>query len=226
MHKSFKALLLGAAFTSLVGCAATLPGKDASEIKIEQNHGYTAEQASLEEWWNIPYPTRFNPESLEKKQSFLKVEGKNIVDDAGKTFVMRGVNIADIDKLAYQDRWNKEIFEEVAAWGSNTVRIPIHPIAWRKRGKDWYFEKLDQAVQWANALDLYIIVDWHSIGNLKAEMYQHPMYITDMVESRDFWRDIAFRYKGVPTMAVYEIFNEPTNDFIGCLLYTSDAADD
>ena len=214
MHHSSKSIILGATLLSLVACTATTDQKS-TDIKIEQNHGYTAVQASVDEWWNIPYPTRFNPDSLTNEQSFLKVDSKNIVDGTGKPFVMRGVNIADIDKLAFQNRWNKGLFEVVADWGSNTVRIPIHPMSWRKRGKEWYFEKLDQAVAWANSLDMYIIIDWHSIGNLKAEMYQHPMYVTDIVETREFWRDIAFRYKNVPTMAVYEIFNEPTDDYIG-----------
>ena len=32
---------------------------------------------------------------------------------------------------------------------------------------------LDQAVDWANELGLYLILDWHSIGNLKEEKFQH-----------------------------------------------------
>ena len=46
-------------------------------------------------------------------------------------------------------------------------------------------------------------------------MYQHPMYQTSMVETRDFWRRMAFRYRDVPTVAVYELFNEPTDNYIG-----------
>jgi lysophospholipase L1-like esterase len=46
-------------------------------------------------------------------------------------------------------------------------------------------------------------------------MFQHPMYQTSLSETANFWKGIAHRYKGVPTVAVYELFNEPTDDFIG-----------
>jgi aryl-phospho-beta-D-glucosidase BglC (GH1 family)/lysophospholipase L1-like esterase len=128
---------------------------------------------------------------------------------------MRGVNIADPDKLFIQERWNRRLFEEIADWGANTIRLPVHPMGWRKRGPDWYLERIDEAVFWANSLGLYLIMDWHSIGNLKTQMFQHPMYQTSMAETRDFWRRIAFRYRDVPTVAVYELFNEPTDNFIG-----------
>ena len=181
----------------------------------ELNHGSTSQQITGEEWWDIPDPDRFDVSLLTEKQKTLRVSGKDIVTEDGDVFVMRGVNIADPDKLALQDRWNRELFEVVAAWGANTVRLPIHPMGWHKRGPDWYLDRIDEAVFWANSLGLYLIVDWHSIGNLHTEMYQHPMYQTSMVETRDFWRRIAFRYRDVPTVAVYELFNEPTDNYIG-----------
>lgn len=191
----------------------------------DQNHGFTNVQASEQEWWNIPYPTSFDMEALTNQQSFIKVDGNSFVDESGEEFIFRGVNIADPDKLAYQDRWNKELFAEIDRWGANTVRIPIHPLAWRIRGKQWYFDRIDEAVQWANELDMYLILDWHSIGNLEAELFQHVMYVTTQAETTQFWRDVALRYKGVPTIAVYELFNEPTHDYIGTGEYSLGKAD-
>ena len=49
-----------------------------------------------------------------------------------------------------------------------------------------------------------------SIGYLPTELYQHDMYVTTRRETLAFWRDVAFRYQGVATVAVYELFNEPT----------------
>ena len=181
----------------------------------EINHGATNVQSSDEEWWDIPYPDRFDTSLLTREQQALSVNGKNIVNENGETVVLRGVNIGDPAKLAYQDRWNRRIFDEVESWGANVIRLPVHPMGWRERGPEWYLERIDEAVFWANSLGLYLIIDWHSIGNLNSEMYQHPMYQTSMVETRDFWRRMAFRYRDVPTIAVYEVFNEPTNDFIG-----------
>jgi len=161
-------------------------------------------------WWNAPYPETFDSASLIKQPSFIRVDGNNFVDDSGKPFVFRGVNIGDPAKLSATGHWKKSLFAEAKNWGANVIRLPVHPTAWRQLGTSAYFELIDQAVVWANALDLYLIVDWHSIGNLGTEMYQHPMYDTTLKETRDFWRQVAFRYKGIATMAVYEIFNEPT----------------
>lgn len=170
-----------------------------------------ASQGTTTDWWNIPYPTTFDKTQL-KPQALVKVAGKHFVNDAGKTVVFRGVNIADPDKLAKQKQWHKNLFEELSRnWGANIIRLPIHPVAWKERGKSEYLKLIDQAVVWANELDIYLIVDWHSIGYLPTEQFQHPMYDTTQKQTRDFWRTIAFRYQGVPTIAVYELFNEPTS---------------
>lgn len=181
----------------------------------EVTHGATNEQTSEAQWWDIPYPGRFDKARLTRDQAFIRIDGNTFVRGDSKPFVFRGVNIADPGKLYVQGRWGKGLFEEVARWGANTIRLPIHPIAWRKHGPDWYFERIDEAVSWANALDMYLIIDWHSIGNLESEMFQHPQYVTSKVETANFWKSIAHRYEDVPTTAVYELFNEPTDDFIG-----------
>jgi len=69
---------------------------------------------------------------------------------------------------------------------------------------------LDQAVLWASDLEIYLIFEWHSIGNLQTGLFQHLMHETSKQETLNFWRTIAFCYKNVPTLAFYEIFNEPT----------------
>ena len=160
--------------------------------------------------WSAPYPQPFDQSQLSNTQSVISVDGNGFVDESGAEFIFRGVSIADPLKVVKDEQWSKALFEEVAAWGANTIRLPIHPPAWRELGPDAYLELVDQAVVWANELDMYLIIDWHSIGYLPSEQYQHAMYDTTIKETLDFWRKIAFRYEGVPTVAVYEIFNEPT----------------
>lgn len=163
-----------------------------------------------ERFWERPYPMQFDRSSLTVEQDVIRVRGNRFVDERGGTFVFRGMNIADPSKLLTDGRWDRRIFEEINAWGANTVRVPVHPAAWRYRGRDRYLELIDDAVRWANELGMYLIVDWHSIGYLPTELYQHDMYVTTKQETLSFWRDIAFRYQDVPTVAVYELFNEPT----------------
>lgn len=164
-----------------------------------------------ESWWNLPYPEQYQIPVGLTAPPFISVSGNRFVNENGETVIFRGVNISDPDKLVKNGKWSKGHFEVIKAWGANIVRVPVHPIAWQERGKTEYLKLLDQAVDWATELQLYLIIDWHSIGNLKTGLFQHDIYITDMQETLSFWRSIAFRYRGVATVAFYELFNEPTN---------------
>ncbi len=164
-----------------------------------------------QDWWNVPYPERFDAAKLPKTLSVLRVEGNRFVDEHGKAVVLAGVNISDPDKLDKNGRWSKAHFQVLKDWGARVVRVPVHPVAWKGRGPVEYFKLLDQAVTWASELDLYLIIEWHSIGNLETGLFQHPMHETTKAETYQFWRGIAFRYGNVPAVAFYEIFNEPTD---------------
>ncbi len=142
--------------------------------------------------------------------SQLKVDKNKFVDESGKTFVFRGLNASDPAKLLEDEHWNKEYFAEAKSWGANIIRLPVHPTAWRQLGQEKYIELLDQASEWASELGLYVIIDWHSIGNLRTEMYQSDMYETTQKETFEFWRTISQHFKGNNTMAFFEVFNEPT----------------
>jgi endoglucanase len=168
------------------------------------------DQGDSFEWWNIPYPKTFVSDGFQNTLSFIHVENNKFVDEQGNRILFKGVNISDPDKLEKNGYWNKNHFQVIKDWGSNIVRIPVHPVAWRERGKDEYFKLLDQAVIWASELGLYLIIEWHSIGNLVTGLFQHPIYETTKQETLNFWRSIAFRYRNVSTVAFYEIFNEPT----------------
>lgn len=161
-------------------------------------------------WWKIPYPEPFGTEGLEKTMDTIRVDGNRFVDQRGEPVIFRGVAIADPDKLERQGRWGRALFDEIRTWGANVIRIPVHPTAWRSRGKQEYFALLDDAVRWATELELYLMIDWHSIGNLQSGLFQHPMYDTTRQETLEFWRSVSHRYRGIPTVAFYEIFNEPT----------------
>jgi aryl-phospho-beta-D-glucosidase BglC (GH1 family) len=124
--------------------------------------------------------------------------------------VFKGLNSSDPDKLVRDGHWNKEYFDEMKRWGANIVRFPVHPTAWRKYAPSDYMALLDQGIQWATELQLYVIIDWHSIGNLKSEMFQSPGYETTRKETFEFWRTMAKRYKDNATVAFFELFNEPT----------------
>ncbi len=155
--------------------------------------------------WRFPAP---NPKA--KTLPLIRVEGNKFVDPAGKSVLFRGVSISDPDKVERQGHWNKNHFEKVKEAGAMVVRIPVHPVAWRERTPVKYLEMLDQAVEWCTDLGMYVMIDWHSIGNLGMELFQDPMYNTTQQETYQFWRTISQHFRGNNTVAFYEIFNEPT----------------
>lgn len=140
----------------------------------------------------------------------LRVEGNRLVDETDSVVVLRGVSFSDPDRLENAGHWNRSYFEAAAAWNANIVRFPVHPRAWRERGEEAYLELLDQGIRWAAELDLYVIIDWHSIGNLKTERFFRAIYNTSQEETRRFWATVSERYAGNPVVAFYELFNEPT----------------
>ena len=158
---------------------------------------------------DAPWPRRtVNPKL--KTMPLIKVEGNHFVDPQGKTILFRGIAISDPDKVERQGHWNKAHFEKVKEMGANVVRIPVHPIAWRERTAEKYIKLLDEAVDWCTDLGMYVMIDWHTIGNLQTEVFQDPMYITSKAETFEFWRRISRHFAGNNTVAFYELFNEPT----------------
>ncbi|SFE42931.1 glycoside hydrolase family 5 protein [Thermophagus xiamenensis] len=158
----------------------------------------------------------------ETKLTRISVDGNKFVNAQNETIVFKGINIADPDRLEKLGQWKKVLFEELNRWGANIVRFPVHPIAWRERGEEEYLKLLDQGIQWAKESGLYVIIDWHSIGNLRTGLFQAPMYDTSIRETLRFWYTVSRRYADEPAVALYEIFNEPTtfNNQLGSLSWS------
>ncbi len=146
----------------------------------------------------------------------VSVNGNCFVLPNGNSIIFKGLALAEPALLTHSGMWNKEYFAQAAKWNANIVRIPVSPSKWRELGKTKYLKILDKGVHWAEQHDLYVVIDWHSIGNLKDEKFQRPSGTTTYDETLDFWRTISTHYSGNSTVAIYEIFNEPT-DFFGKL---------
>lgn len=179
------------------------------------------EEKTYRKWWDERHPGTPLKFDQAKKMPLIKVVGNHFEDQSGKTVLFRGVSISDPDKIENQGNWNEQVFTNLNSIGVKLVRIPVHPVAWRERGTEAYLKLLDQAVEWATNENIYIIIDWHTIGNLKSELFQDPMYNTSKTETFTFWKTIASRYRGINTIAFYELFNEPTlyNNQLGCMTW-------
>lgn len=146
--------------------------------------------------------------SKPKKMSFIKVYKNQFVDDDGTQVIFKGLAIGDPDKIVNDGQWSKKHFAAIKSWGANIIRIPVHPQRLRRRGFENYLKLLDQAVKWCGELEIYVIIDWHSIGNLRTEEFESDHYRTSLKETLRFWDVISKRFEGNPTVAFYEIFNE------------------
>lgn len=142
----------------------------------------------------------------------ISVQGNSFVNQKGDTLVFRGVSTSDPDKLEIDGLWSRRYFDEIKAWGVNLVRFPVHPSRLRNRGFEEYLKLLDDGIQWAGERGIYVVIDWHSIGNIETGIYLLDMYDTTKKETFNFWKKIAERYGQKNTVAFYEIFNEPTTN--------------
>jgi hypothetical protein len=139
----------------------------------------------------------------------LQVDGNRLLAPDGQTVVLRGLMPPDPARLRADRRFDRAFFEGIAATGVNAVRIPIHPERW-VRDPDYLWRYLDPVVTWTGELGLYVILDWHYIGNIATgagenmpDIEQEPVALT-----LDFWRQVASRYASAPH-ALFEIWNEP-----------------
>src|SRR5271165_4164220 len=185
-------------------------------IAVAQNTSTPAQPAQastsrrLHTWWRDGAPGQRPFVANNKQMPLISIKGNKFVDPSGKTVLFRGLSISDPDKLETQGHWSKDHFVKVKEMGAKLVRIPVHPVAWRERTPVEYIKLLDQAVGWCTELEMYVILDWHTIGNLETGVFQDPMYETTKQETYNFWRAMARHYAGHNTVAFFELFNEPT----------------
>lgn len=149
----------------------------------------------------------------------ISVRGNQFITERGKPIVFRGLASSDPASLHQRGHWNAAYFDAAKSWNANSIRFAVHPAHWRKTGPTNYLHLLDQGVQWAAERNLYVVIDWHSMGNLpRGKFWLQPNetpetcgYTTTREETFAFWRTIAQRYGTNRTVAFYELFNEPVN---------------
>ena len=108
--------------------------------------------------------------SCSSGSSWVKVQGNKFIGPDGKELVFRGLCFSDPVKLVRDGQWNERYFAEAADWGANVVRFAVHPSNLNDMGWEETFNAMDQGIAWAKQYGMYVIMDWHSIGNLKDEL--------------------------------------------------------
>lgn len=154
----------------------------------------------------------------------ISVSGNKLVNEAGDQVVLHGVSHFDPTWQAMGEDpdvgvWDESIFNLMQNWNVQLVRLPIHPAVWRRYGAAQVFAVIDQAIAWCAEREMYAIIDFHSIGFPPDNDYMSApdivfgeLYETTAAEITDFWNQVSARYDNNPTVAFYELFNEPARD--------------
>lgn len=138
-----------------------------------------------------------------------------------KAYMANGITKRDIDSLA--------------AWGFNSIRLPMHynlytpSVESEKDGQLRFLEEgfkmTDDLLQWCQANKMYLILDLHAAPGgqgkdaaisdydaSKPSLWESAANQDKMVA---LWESLAERYKDSPWIGGYDLINEPNWNFTG-----------
>jgi aryl-phospho-beta-D-glucosidase BglC (GH1 family) len=134
-----------------------------------------------------------------------------------------GITVADSLIAGYQDAWIQESdLDVIGGMGMNMVRVPVDwQVLMRPDGTmrpdEEAFARLDWLVAEAGERGIYVVIDlhgapgaacpWHSCGRAGS----NALWSDAVLQERTvrIWQRIAARYVGEPTVAAYDLLNEP-----------------
>lgn len=151
------------------------------------------------------------------RRRISEIIGEKRTEQFYRSWLDNAVTKADIDAMA--------------KWGFNSVRLPVHwklfikdsstskNIVWNEEG----FRRVDALIRWLKARDMYLILDLHAAPGGQG----HDIAISDRDPDKPslwdsdenqammiaLWSEIARRYKDEPTIAGYDLLNEPNWGF-------------
>lgn len=133
----------------------------------------------------------------------------NIYDDEVK---LRGIMFPDPAKLRSRNKLSKNLFENlilnIKEAGANVIRVPVQPDYWDS-DKDYIWRNLSPIVEIAGKLGMYVIIDWHCIGNIDTGKGNGmPNNKNTKTMTYEFWESVSKYFSNTPNV-IFEIFNEP-----------------
>lgn len=145
--------------------------------------------------------------------------GGSVCTADGTVHVFHGVDRPSLEWRSDGVNLSSADFVAMAAWGANVVRIALNQDFWLSGAALYqpsYARTVDDAVTWAEAAGLDVILDlhWSDAGDLTVTSTDHAMpgYSNQQtmadLNSIEFWREVADRYKG-DGHVLFELYNEP-----------------
>lgn len=135
----------------------------------------------------------------------LSVKGTQLVNEAGEAVQLRGVSTHGL--AWFPEYVNYESFRTLKEdWGVNVVRLAMYTAesgGYCAGGdRDQLKALIDNGVNYAADLGLYVIIDWHILSDGNPQTYQS--------EAAEFFREMSAKYAGYNNV-IYEVCNEPQN---------------
>lgn len=133
----------------------------------------------------------------------LRVDGVDLVDASGKKYQLKGVSTHGI--AWFPDYVNKEAFKTIRDdWNGNLIRLAMYSgegSGYCTGGdKDYLKNLMISGVDAATELGMYVIIDWHVLGD------QNPLVYKE--EAKIFFDEMSKKYRDFGNV-IYEICNEP-----------------
>lgn len=161
-----------------------------------------------------------NDEPAGNPHPFIHTSGTDILDANGNKIYLRGVAFGNEvwSDVEIPTTHHSEIdYQRVHQMGMNAVRFYMNyktfeddanPYTYKQTGWDW----IDQNISWAKAHHVYLILNMHvpqggfqSNGNGGA-LWNDP---ENQKRLKTLWYHIAKRYANEPTIAAFDLLNEP-----------------
>lgn len=158
--------------------------------------------------------------------SFRKTNSPRMIQDL--VCQLAGPDEAAVFWQRFKDNYiTRADIDFIAAQGANTIRLPFHYKLFTSEDymgmndPEEGFRRIDAAVEWCRANDLYLILDMHDApggqtGDNIDDSYAYPWLFKSeksQLQMCDIWRRIAERYKNEPVILGYELCNEPIAHF-------------
>ena len=197
--------------TTNFGVQVEFPGEDAAKkVKKDGAEVYLAGKKTDE---TVEIPTAAD---IEKKRvvepetgtpfeshGALKVDGTDLVDKNGKLYQLKGVSTHG---LAWFPQYvSEESFRTFRdKWGANLIRLAMYTAeggGYCTDGDKAELKKLvDQGVEYASKLGMYVIIDWHILSDNNPKTHQDDAIL--------FFDEMSKKYADYGNV-LYEICNEP-----------------
>ncbi|MGE5222328.1 MAG: glycoside hydrolase family 5 protein [Omnitrophica WOR_2 bacterium] len=157
----------------------------------------------------IEHKAYFTDPRLKQFPPRLYVQDNRLVQPDGASVLLKGLMAPGPIILHDKGRFTPAFYHQMRLTGANVIRIPVEPTVWALN-KEFLWRDLDPAVAWAGEQGLYVVIDWHMVGNIEtgeiAGMPGKGSYPKEL--TFQFWKLAASYFRDTPNV-LFEVFNEP-----------------